>query len=257
MSVVRNLSTSTTYRFADGTTRTFVGKKCYLLSNSMRDAEAKAEAACKRRGEPFDRWRFVIPLWVLKIMSTPSIIAVAREDGSYDAISCNWNGYPDDNGRLLLEHWTAAEKVEELVKLGDISALGEEVGEEFDFDKDRAKHPTWCHAYGRDRGEKGVKPRRIKSLRGLLRCAANGGAKFIYVWRADDRRQPSPVRAIVGRITTVKLAGAPVLQASGGSWLVATSEYAGGRMTPFTAMAPLTAEFIDGWLAKQDQAPVA
>ena len=59
-------------------------------------------------------------------MSTPSVIALATSTG-YTAIGCNWNGYPQDNGVLLLAHYRDHHKVEELMTLGEISSLREEV----------------------------------------------------------------------------------------------------------------------------------
>ena len=45
------------------------------------------------------------------------------------------------------------DKVNALMKLGDLSVLGEEIGEQHDFNK---PVKGWCRAYGRDRGEMNV-----------------------------------------------------------------------------------------------------
>lgn len=57
-------------------------------------------------------------------MSTRSLIALKKEDGTFEAIYCHWNGYLSWNGRLLLEHYKTYEKVEKLISLGSISVLG-------------------------------------------------------------------------------------------------------------------------------------
>ena len=87
-------------------------------------------------------------------MSTRSNIAVKLEDGSIKAVYCHFDGYPEWNGRILLESWTDEAKVKQLVELGNLSALGSEIGEKHDFDKRDGVPESWCRFYGRDRGEK-------------------------------------------------------------------------------------------------------
>lgn len=88
-------------------------------------------------------------------MATRSRIAIELADGSVESIYCHWDGYPDHNGRVLTDHYTLPEKVQDLIDLGDISYLAPIL------------EPTGTHsfndpedgvvvAYGRDRGEKGV-----------------------------------------------------------------------------------------------------
>lgn len=78
-------------------------------------------------------------------MATRSHIGIKQANGSIKYIYCHWDGYPEHNGVILKEHYTTEAKVNELMDLGDISSLGE------DIDK--------CVAYGRDRGETGVEAR--------------------------------------------------------------------------------------------------
>jgi len=105
-------------------------------------------------------------------MSTRSRIGIIRsaEEKTVESIYCHFDGYPEGVGQTLLNHWTTAEWVEELIALGDLSALGAQIGEDqgtdwfykrqetlyangYDTDDPRS---TWCLAYGRDRGEKDV-----------------------------------------------------------------------------------------------------
>jgi hypothetical protein len=84
-------------------------------------------------------------------MATRSAIGILREDGSINAVYCHWDGYIDDGvGQTLFENYNSTSKVEDLIFLGNISSLGEEIGEKHDFDK-RVKN--WTTFYGRDRGE--------------------------------------------------------------------------------------------------------
>ena len=87
-------------------------------------------------------------------MSTRSRIGIANEDGTVTSIYCHFDGYPEHNGRLLLEHWNDKYLVEHLMNLGDLSVLGKEIGERQNFNQPTSGN--WCLAYGRDRGEQGV-----------------------------------------------------------------------------------------------------
>jgi hypothetical protein len=96
-------------------------------------------------------------------MATRSAIGFVEHDGSVHAIYCHWDGYLEGVGDTLLKHYNDTYKVLDLLELGDISSLGEELG---------VKHPFSFHttnlssqayddaygkmttAYGRDRGEK-------------------------------------------------------------------------------------------------------
>ena len=84
-------------------------------------------------------------------MSTRSTIGKIGEDGKGYAIYCHNDGYPAHVGRVLLEHYQSAEKVDQLIKLGSISSLGPEIGEKVVWDAQ--VFDTQCRAYHRDRGE--------------------------------------------------------------------------------------------------------
>lgn len=108
-------------------------------------------------------------------MSTRSRIGIIRskpEDSPpiVESIYCHFDGYPEGVGQMLLDHWTTKTKINRLIRLGDLSALGSEIGEDqgtswFDeryatlyADGASASDPrrNWCLAYRRDRGEKDV-----------------------------------------------------------------------------------------------------
>ena len=98
-------------------------------------------------------------------MATRSRIAMEQEDGSVLSIYCHSDGYVEYNGHILQTHYQAPEKVKSLISLGDISVLAERVeptGKHgFDYD-DREKGVVV--AYGRDRGEEDVDPRKDESV---------------------------------------------------------------------------------------------
>jgi hypothetical protein len=87
-------------------------------------------------------------------MATRSRIAIEHKTGTVNSIYCHWDGYPSNNGRILRENYMDREKVEALIKLGDISSLQERVapmdGEKHKFE---SPAPGVTVAYHRDRGD--------------------------------------------------------------------------------------------------------
>jgi hypothetical protein len=86
-------------------------------------------------------------------MATRSNIGILNSDGTVNYIYCHFDGYLEHNGKILNEHYITEGKVRMLMDLGDLSVLGEDIGEKQDFEN-RVKGT--CLAYGRDRGETGV-----------------------------------------------------------------------------------------------------
>lgn len=147
-------------------------------------------------------------------MSTRSRIGIIRErpEGKapiVESIYCHFDGYPEGVGQTLLDHWTSEEKINELMALGDLSALGSVIGEDQGTDwfdkrhdvlhgsleepKDAKDDPrsNWCLAYGRDRGEKDV-----SSVTHALDAWPDYGQEAEYVfdpadstWRVSSPRQ--------------------------------------------------------------------
>jgi hypothetical protein len=105
-------------------------------------------------------------------MATRSTIALEYADGTVDQIYCHWDGYLDHNGAILLEHYTDPFKVQQLVELGDLSSLNNEIGTEHPFSHigvmEGAEYDklygTMCTFYGRDRDETGVDARRFANF---------------------------------------------------------------------------------------------
>lgn len=114
-------------------------------------------------------------------MATRSTIAVEYEDGRVQQIYCHWDGYPTHNGMLLLKHWDTHAKVAQLMELGDLSSLNEEIGQQHDFNS--CEHPGWCTAYGRDRGETGCEARQFDNFKDYLDRVQF--EEYNYILRAD------------------------------------------------------------------------
>jgi len=120
-------------------------------------------------------------------MSTRSYICkelrTTKDTGMVLGIYCHFDGYEEHNGRILLEYYSSREKVNKLMKLGNLSMLAEklepEEGKPHNFG-------DWqwdvCLAYGRDRGEKGQSAKRI-SLNELLH---DSWIEYVYLYTLDN-----------------------------------------------------------------------
>ena len=94
-------------------------------------------------------------------MATRSTIALEYADGTVGQVYCHWDGYLSNNGQILLNHYKDPFKVRALLDLGDLSSLGDGLGEQPDFND--AANVNDCTFYGRDRGETGTEARSYKS----------------------------------------------------------------------------------------------
>jgi hypothetical protein len=118
-------------------------------------------------------------------MSTRSRIGIAKDDGKVVSIYCHWDGYPSNNGAILLKSYKDKAKVEKLISLGDISSLEAEIEPQSETAPGRypsTKNKMVKHsfdtpqagvviAYGRDRGEDPdtIKPRVDNSVEDFVK----------------------------------------------------------------------------------------
>lgn len=117
-------------------------------------------------------------------MATRSVICKETLPKSYVGIYCHWDGYPQGVGKTLFEHYTDKDKVEQLLRLGDISSLEERVEplpNEFHTYENPVKDVTV--AYHRDRGEELNKARPIK----LKEAREEYWAEYMYVYKRDGK----------------------------------------------------------------------
>jgi hypothetical protein len=112
-------------------------------------------------------------------MGTRARVGIVRPDGSIISIYTHWDGYPAHHAPILLGHYDTPEKMGELLALGDLSVLAENIGEKQDFD-DR-DHRDWCKSYGRDRGEKDCKANLSPSTTAFEQSAHDCGAEYVYL----------------------------------------------------------------------------
>ena len=114
-------------------------------------------------------------------MATRSNIAIVNQDKSISSIYCHWDGYPEHNGKILLNHYTTTDIVNELLKLGNLSILAENVNptESHTFDKPQ---DGVCVAYGRERGEKSQEAIVFEDLGEFEDSASNSWADYQYLF---------------------------------------------------------------------------
>lgn len=85
-------------------------------------------------------------------MGTRSTIWIKKDNGNYDGVYCHWDGYLENNGKILAEYYTNELFVNDLLQHGDISSLGIYVYPtgEHSF---KNRQENVCVFYHRDRGE--------------------------------------------------------------------------------------------------------
>jgi hypothetical protein len=126
-------------------------------------------------------------------MGTRSTIALEYADGTVGQVYCHWDGYLDHNGQILLKHYSNPFVLRALLDLGDISSLGENIGEEHPFSphasaSDKAAYDLAMEGgattfYGRDRGETGVDQRMFKSFEDYKENFQH--EEYAYILRRD------------------------------------------------------------------------
>lgn len=85
-------------------------------------------------------------------MSTNCRIGFETPSGEIRSIYCHFDGKPKHTGAMLATYYTDEETIQRLLDLGNLSALGQTIGQKHSFsDTD----DLMCIAYGRDRGEVG------------------------------------------------------------------------------------------------------
>lgn len=121
-------------------------------------------------------------------MATRSTIAMEQPDGRVMQVYCHWDGYLDNNGRLLQENYTDSAKVYALMLLGSISSLREEIGQAHSFDAryaDSDPKARWTVAYGRDRGESDTEASVFADFKDY--ADNHQYEEYEYIYRLDGR----------------------------------------------------------------------
>jgi hypothetical protein len=113
-------------------------------------------------------------------MATRSTIGMVLEDGqTIRSVYCHWDGYPEGVGATLKEYYTDSTTIENLLDLGDLSVLSENIGQKQDFDN---RTEGSCLFYGRDRGETGINALTHADENEWIGFRKGNGCEYGYLW---------------------------------------------------------------------------
>ena len=121
-------------------------------------------------------------------MSTRSAIGYFTPSKKIRAVYCHWDGYPSNNGRILMEHYTDLDKIKELVALGDLSSLGKNIGskkEEF-YPGEGQRILDETYAYRRARDDKGTDAIEYDNAADYVSDMTEMNVEFCYLWNGTD-----------------------------------------------------------------------
>ena len=100
-------------------------------------------------------------------MSTRSAIGYKMDTSKVRAKYCHWDGYVENNGKILEDNYQEARKVAQLVELGDQSSLAAELAD--------------CVFYGRDKGETDVDAQTFDDVTEFVEYYKDSDCEFFYL----------------------------------------------------------------------------
>lgn len=122
-------------------------------------------------------------------MGTRSRIGVMHGD-KVKSVYCHWDGYLEHNGLILQKHYDSV-KANQLVSLGDLSSLRENIGVKhafstFDLSKEEQdayelEHGESCTFYGRDRGEDNTGYKVHSTFEDFVECVEGSWCEWYYI----------------------------------------------------------------------------
>ena len=116
-------------------------------------------------------------------MATRSNIAYKTPEGKIRSVYCHWDGYPAHNGEMLVRNYQQARKIAQLVEMGQISSLDEDVfptpnsGHSFDSPEEGV-----TVFYGRDRGETMVGTQEFEDIPSWI----DNMEEYAYLWNGKE-----------------------------------------------------------------------
>lgn len=117
-------------------------------------------------------------------MSTRSRIAMLNGNDEIKSIYCHSDGYPEYNGRILIDAYTTKEKINKLLSYGDLSSLGRKIGTKHGFDYGQRPKDT-CTFYGRDRGEDDIDAR-VTPVADFETLVNDSDAEYVYLFKENE-----------------------------------------------------------------------
>ena len=115
-------------------------------------------------------------------MATRAIIA-KLDDNGVQAIYSHSDNYLEHTGKILDQHYQDEDKVDELLSLGDLSIIDENIGEKINFNDYKLRvENKQCLFYARDRGEKYKQAEQFYDENVLIKYGYNCDVDFIYMF---------------------------------------------------------------------------
>lgn len=118
-------------------------------------------------------------------MATRSFIGKKLNDDRVRFIYCHWDGNPEYNGKILLEHYNLS-NIDKLLDNGDLSALGERIDPISSEHSFSTPEDGTCVFYGRDRGEDGVGAT-VRSMGDYLYDSNDWDIEYKYLLDSDGK----------------------------------------------------------------------
>lgn len=116
-------------------------------------------------------------------MATRWTVGKIQEDGvTVRSVYGHWDGYPDHAGKILSSFYTDEQKLDQLLAMGDISSIDEQIGDTAEQNpfEDRAEGVS-CF-YGRDRGETDVDALVHANQEEWLGFRKGSACEYGYLW---------------------------------------------------------------------------
>lgn len=122
-------------------------------------------------------------------MSTRCYIGILRNDGTVESIYCHNDGYLDWTGYVLNNHYKDLKKIEELIKLGNISMVNTHISPK-ENQEHNFRHPQRgvTIAYARDRGDRYQKPRIHKNLSEFMKYFYDSMCVYVYLYDQNEQK---------------------------------------------------------------------
>lgn len=104
-------------------------------------------------------------------MSTRSFIGMVNRDLTITSVYCHWDGYPEYNGKMLLEHYNTPAKVRKLLHKGDFSSLQENISD-IEYYVDRGDEDTEAVT---------------QNLGDFIKMCQDSWCEYFYILRKDGK----------------------------------------------------------------------
>jgi hypothetical protein len=121
-------------------------------------------------------------------MSTSSRIGILQLDGTIKSIYCHWDGYLDGVGKMLYEHYQDYDKIQSLIRLGNVSGIRENIAP-INGTKHSFEHPQEgvVIAYMRDRGTTNDEAKISSTIFNFMLLCKNDGVNYVYLYLAETK----------------------------------------------------------------------